>query len=72
MKMFYNNKSVYEAFTFSLALSSSFFLLFSAPLGYFLLCGIFIKLLIYQVLQSLKIIIWYGKLLFGIKSYHLV
>jgi len=30
------------------------------------ICGIFIKLSIYQILQSLKIIIWYKKLSFGI------
>jgi len=46
--------------------------LFPVPLGYFLFnCGIFIKLSIYQIIQSLiKIIIWLKKLLFGIKSYY--
>jgi len=35
---------------------------FADPLGYFLFnCRIFIKLSINQVLQSLKIIIWYNK-----------
>jgi len=32
-------------------------------------CGIFIKLSPNQTLQSLKIIIWYKKLLFGIIMY---
>jgi len=51
----------------------SFFLLFAAPLGYYLFyCGIFIKLSTNQTLQSIKIIIWYKKLSFGIKTYHLV
>ena len=40
----------------------SFFLRFADALGYFLFnCRIFIKLSINQVLQSLKIIIWYNK-----------
>jgi len=39
---------------------------------YFLFnCGIFIKLSIHQMLQPLKIIIWYKKLSFGTKSNHL-
>jgi len=52
---------------------SFLFLLFAAALGYFLYnCGIFIKLSIYQILQCLKIIIWYKKLPSGITSFHLV
>ena len=62
-----STKSVEETFTFFVSfILSSFFLLFAAPLGHFLFnCGIFIKLSINQMLQSLNIIIWYEK-------YHLV
>ena len=35
-------------------------------------CDILIKLSMYHILQSLKIIIWYKKLSYGIRSYHLV
>jgi len=68
-------KALQDTFHFSKAFILPFFLLlFAVPLGYFLFnCDIFIKLSIYQILQSLKkIIIWLKKLLFDIKSYHLV